>query len=107
MKEITIKTIGWTIFGIFSVVTWFLMFMVLSISNSDIKTEHIITLISDNETKEIFKSIEEITTKENEMYCKNELLNLTLFYEEALHKQKQYYQVYCWRDGDYDMRCLE
>lgn len=107
MKEITIKTIGWTIFGCCFVIMFYMMFISLSISNSNIKTEHILSLISDNETKEIFKSIEDITTKENEMYCKNKLLNLTLYYEDALHRQKQYYQVYCWRDGEYDMECLK
>jgi hypothetical protein len=81
----------------------------LVLANSHIETNHTLNLISNNETKEVFKSIADIKDSEvrqDELYCENRLLNLSREYERILYEQKQYFQVYCWKNGSYDMECF-
>lgn len=62
MKEVTIKTIGWTLFGITFLIMFYGMFIAMSISNmdSEIRTFHTINM--DNETKEALIKLSDINS---------------------------------------------
>jgi hypothetical protein len=94
MKEVTIKTIGWTTFGVVFVIMFYSMFISLSISNLDIKTEHTININSDNETKQALRYLADIKkyqVKENNLDCENRLLNQSKYYENQLFGLERYY----------------
>ena len=98
MKDITIKTIGWTIFGVVFVIMFYGMFITMSVSNADIKTEHTINIISNNETKEALIKLSEMDYNN----CEAKVLNNSLQYEKLIKQleirtsQNEYllYEVY-------------
>lgn len=71
MKEVTIKTIGWTIFGVIFLIMFYGVLISISLANIDSKivTEHYVFV--DNETKDVFRSINNISNID----CENEVLN--------------------------------
>jgi len=96
MKETTIKTIGWTLFGITTVIMYFGMFWTMAWSNAEINTNHNITFNADNETRDALKymsQIREYEIRENDLYCENKLLNQSLFYENEMYKIIRWYEV--------------
>lgn len=54
-KETLIRTIGWTTFGIVWCFMFYGMFISMSLSNAEIKTEHHINIEADDEAVEIIK----------------------------------------------------
>lgn len=108
MKDITIKTIGLTLVSCCLVIMFYLTIISLNLSSSNIRTEHVITINSDNETKEIVKymsQIKEHQVKQDQLFCENRLLNITNYYEQELYGLEHYFQVYCWDGEGYKAEC--
>lgn len=95
MKEITIKTIGWTIFGICFLIMFYGMFIAMSISNMDSEFRTIHTINMDNETSEAIKYLSNIkSSSEYDSYinCEIKLINQSRMYEQQLFQQEIYYK---------------
>jgi len=92
MKEITIKTIGWTLFGCIFVIMFFGMFIILTFSDMDgkISTFHYIEM--DNNTKESINKLSEIY---------NNSIN------SNIEKENICYKTCLFSDSDNIYRCLE